>query len=260
MAIFARPALSAERFIPDPYSGIVGARLYKTGDKALSLPDGSLRYLGRLDHQVQLRGFRIELGEIEAHLRHIAEIEDAVVILREDVSVEPLLVAYLVGNIDTTHLRKQLADQLPDYMIPGRYVAIESMPLTVNGKLNRQALPKPDTEIITQQLSQPSTETEQKLQTIWAEVLGLKSIGITDNFFALGGHSLLAVQVLSRIRNTFLQSITLKQLFENTTIAEQATLIDEQTATQPENDIDKISALLDQIEKMSEQGDENVHN
>ena len=257
---YARPALSAERFIPDPYSGTVGARLYKTGDKALCLPDGSLRYLGRLDHQIQLRGFRIELGEIEAHLRHIAGIEDAVVVLREDVGVEPLLVAYIVGKIDITRLREQLADQLPDYMIPGRYMTIDNMPLTANGKLNRQALPKPDTEITTQQDSQPSTETEQKLQAIWAEVLGLKSIGITDNFFALGGHSLLAVQVLSRIRNTFLQSITLKQLFENTTIAQQATLIDEQTATQPENDIDKISALLDQIERMPEQGDENVHN
>jgi amino acid adenylation domain-containing protein/non-ribosomal peptide synthase protein (TIGR01720 family) len=256
---YGYPDITAERFIPDPYSDFIGARLYKTGDKAVRLADGSLRYLGRLDQQVQLRGFRIELAEIEVHLRKISNVDDAVVLLREDVGVEPILVAYIVGKVDEENLRKELAYRLPDYMIPGRYVTINSLPLTVNGKLNRKALPRPDTEMITQEYVEPNTKTEQKLVAIWVEVLGFERIGVSDDFFALGGHSLLAVQVLSRIRNTFSQTITLKQLFERTTIAEQAELIDEQSMNEAENNIDKIAVLLDQIEQMPEQGDENAN-
>jgi amino acid adenylation domain-containing protein/non-ribosomal peptide synthase protein (TIGR01720 family) len=219
----ARPSLTAERFIPDVFSGKSNARLYKTGDQAVCLADGSLRYLGRLDQQVQLRGFRIELGEVEAQIRNIPGITDTVVILREDVGVEPMLVAYLVGAIKEKAVREQLVGILPEYMLPGRYVEMQVLPLTINGKLDHQSLPKPDLLIDSQGHVAPRTETEQKLADIWGELLGLEKIGVDDNFFSLGGDSILCIQVAHRARSQGI-AVNTAQLFEHQTIAELASI------------------------------------
>ena len=197
-----RPELTAERFIASPF--VAGDRLYKTGDLARYLADGTIEYLGRNDFQVKIRGFRIELGEIEARLRAHASVRDAVVLAREDVAGEKRLVAYYTareGEVGAEELRSHLLESLPEYMVPAAYVHLESLPLTPNGKLDRNALPAPDgSAYIVRQYEPPSGAVEKTIARIWSEVLGVERIGRHDNFFELGGHSLLAVRVLSLLR------------------------------------------------------------
>ncbi|PZD72648.1 Linear gramicidin synthase subunit D [Acaryochloris thomasi RCC1774] len=228
-----RPQLTTERFITLPV-GINSAeeRLYKTGDRARLLPDGSYEFLGRIDQQVKLHGFRIELGEIEAVLTQHDAVKETVVVVREDQRDNPMLVAYVVRTktvTDTADLRQYLQTQLPDYMIPSLLVVLKILPLTTNGKVNRQALPIP--EKVRPELSQnfvaPRTETEVAIATIWCDILQLETVGVTDNFFDLGGHSLLATQVLSRLRETFQIELPLRRLFDAHTVAEIADVIEE---------------------------------
>ncbi|MFG8045097.1 amino acid adenylation domain-containing protein, partial [Pseudomonas aeruginosa] len=190
-----RPGLSATRFVPNPFPGGAGERLYRTGDLARFQADGNIEYIGRIDHQVKVRGFRIELGEIEAALAGLAGIRDAVVLAHDGVGGTQL-VGYVVADSaeDAERLRESLRESLkrhlPDYMVPAHLMLLERMPLTVNGKLDRQALPQPDASLSQQAYRAPGSELEQRIAAIWAEILGVERVGLDDNFFELGGHSL----------------------------------------------------------------------
>jgi amino acid adenylation domain-containing protein len=219
-----RPALTAERFVPDPVSGEAGARLYRTGDLARFRPGGEIEYLGRIDHQVKVRGFRIELGEIEAVLRSHPAVRDAVVVVREDLPGLRLLAAYLVaaagGAPGTAELRAYLGAKLPEYMVPAAFVRLDELPLNPNGKLDRKALPAPErSRSADGEAAAPTGPMEELLAEIWAEVLGLARVGVGEDFFALGGHSLLATQVVSRLRSAFGVDLPLRTLFERPTVA-----------------------------------------
>jgi non-ribosomal peptide synthase protein (TIGR01720 family) len=221
-----RPELTAEKFIPNPFSEEPQGRLYKTGDKARYLSDGNIEYIGRLDNQVKIRGFRIEMGEIEAVLSQYPNVKQTVVISQEDSPGEQRLVAYLVSdaeqNPSTSELRQFLKPKLPDYMVPATFVCLNAFPLTPNGKIDRRALPAPDSEIDrTQEYVAPQTHKEQILTTIWQEILLRKPVSIHDNFFEIGGDSILSIQVVSRAKTAGVQ-ITPKQLFQHQTIAELA--------------------------------------
>ena len=225
-----RPSLTAERFIANPFSEVSGSRMYKTGDLARYLPNGDIEYLGRIDHQVKIRGFRIELGEIEVALAALPEVRDAIVMAREDVPGDKRLAAYVVARqeagLDAADLRAQLAQTLPDYMVPSHFILLDGLPLTPNGKIDRKALPAPSASRGDDGYAAPRTSTEQTLGTIWADVLKLDRVGIHDNFFALGGHSLLATQVISKLRNAFQVDLPLKALFDARTIHGLAQCID----------------------------------
>ncbi len=220
-----RPDLTAERFISNPFSDEPDVRLYKTGDLARYLSDGNIEYMGRIDHQVKIRGFRIELGEIEAVLRQHPAVENAVVIAQEDIPDDKRLVAYVVASkLQRSlfgNLRNFLKQKLPDYMIPSSFVFLNALPLTPNGKVDRKALPVPDNirPELEEDFVAPRTPVEEVLAEIWAVVLGLKQIGIYDNFLELGGHSLLATQILSRVRDTYQVELPVRELFDRPTIA-----------------------------------------
>jgi surfactin family lipopeptide synthetase A len=219
-----RPDLTAERFVPHPYSQEPGARLYRTGDRVRTLPDGRLEFLGRVDQQIKLRGFRIELGEIEHALREQENVQEAVVIMREDQPGQPRLVAYLVAQTDQTvalpSIRQALKQRLPEYMLPSAYLLLPALPLLANGKLNRRALPEPDQErpVLENPFVAPRSKVEAGLVEVWSDVLGLVQVGIYDNFFDLGGHSLLIPQVHSKIKERGIGNPTLVDLFHYPTI------------------------------------------
>ncbi|HEX2091934.1 MAG TPA: amino acid adenylation domain-containing protein, partial [Longimicrobiaceae bacterium] len=220
-----RPELTAERFVPDPFSGEVGARLYRTGDRGRWLASGELEFLGRVDAQVKLRGYRVEPGEVERVLAAHADVREAAVIVREDAPGQKRLVAYWVGpeKVDVDHLRTHLRERLPEYMVPAAYVRLEEMPLTPNGKLDRRALPAPEGEAYTRRgYEAPVGEVEAALAAIWAEMLRVEHVGRWDHFFELGGHSLLAVQVVSRLRQMLGVEVPLGEVFRLPVLAEYA--------------------------------------
>ena len=227
-----RPELTAEKFIPDPFSSEQGARLYKTGDLSRYLPSGEIEFIGRIDHQVKIRGYRIELGEIEVILSGHETVNESVVIAREDLPGDKRLVGYVVGEpgqtVSISELRTYLQEKLPDYMVPAAFVRLEKLPLTRNGKVDRKALPAPDSKQLEQEHSYvgPRTAMEELLAGIWGIVLGIRQIGVHDDFFNLGGHSLLATQIISRVRRTFEVELPLRALFVSPTIAGLAELIE----------------------------------
>ncbi|MBV9108432.1 MAG: amino acid adenylation domain-containing protein, partial [Gemmatimonadetes bacterium] len=221
-----RAAMTAERFVPDPFSAEGGARLYRTGDRARWRADGAIEYLGRLDFQVKVRGFRIELGEIEAVLRRHEGVTDCVVVARADAG-EPRLVAYVVGGAPAEALRAHVRRSLPEYMVPAAFVFLDALPLTPNGKLDRKALPAPDFAPAVERYVAPRTPVEEVLAGIWAEVLRLERVGVEESFFELGGHSLLATRVVSRVRGVFAVELPLRALFEGPTVAELAGRVEE---------------------------------
>ncbi|MBZ4411223.1 amino acid adenylation domain-containing protein [Myxococcus sp. XM-1-1-1] len=220
-----RPELTAERFLPDPFHPEPGERMYKTGDLARYLPDGTLEFLGRIDDQVKLRGFRIELGEIEAALRQHPEVLDAAVAVRAEAQGDKRLVAYLVWKTSTARpgvveLRRFLADSLPPYMVPSAFVTLAALPLTSHGKVDRRALPAPDTSRpeLAAAYVLPGTELEQTLAALWRSLLRVDRVGVDDNFFELGGHSLLATQMHHQLQETLKRELPLVQLFQHPTI------------------------------------------
>ncbi len=227
-----RPDLTAEKFIPDPFSSEPGARLYKTGDLARYLPQGDIEYLGRIDHQVKIRGFRIELGEIEGTLGQHPGVREAIVLVHEDGPLEKRLVAYVAAQDKSrptaTELRDFLNHKLPEHMVPKVFMLLDTFPLTPNGKVDRSALPTPDGQRpeLDEAYVPCRTPTEELLAEIWGQVLGVERVGIYDNFFQLGGHSLLATQVVSRIREAFKVEMPLRRLFEAPTVAGLAENID----------------------------------
>jgi len=221
-----RPELTAEKFIPHPFSDDPEARLYKTGDLVHYLPDGNMEFLTRLDHQVKLRGFRIELGEIETVLDQHPDIRESAVTLREDMPGGKHLAAYVVmakeRELDANELRSFLRKKLPEYMIPSRFVLMDAFPLTPNGKIDLRALPAPDHERSAVKHTPPQTETQRKIASIWSEILELEDVGLNDSFFDLGGHSLLAVRMFSQIQKIFGKNLPLSILFQFPTIEQLA--------------------------------------
>jgi amino acid adenylation domain-containing protein len=256
------PELTAEKFIPDPFSAEPGARLYRTGDIARYLLDGNIELTGRKDDQVKIRGLRIELGEIESILSSHPEVRDAVVIAREDRPGDKRLVAYVVGNRDEQpqpdELKQFLKTTLPDYMVPFAWVSLASLPRTPNGKINRAALPPPtEAALSTHNVDQsPRTALEAALLAIWSEILKVDKIGIYDNFFDLGGHSLLAIQILSRTRDELSIELPVRILFESPTIVDFAAAI----AGHHARTLDKtlLAETLRELETMSEEESKNL--
>jgi amino acid adenylation domain-containing protein/non-ribosomal peptide synthase protein (TIGR01720 family) len=223
-----RPDLSKQKFIPNPFSNEPESRLYKTGDLVRYLPDGNIEFLGRIDDQVKIRGFRIEIGEVEAVLSQHPQVQQIAVIVREDQPGNKRLVAYVVPKqeqVTANELRRFLKEKLPDFMVPGVFMNLETLPLTPNGKINRRALPAPDTSSLTQETNfvPPRNSTELQLAQIWSEVLGVQSVGIRDNFFELGGDSIIAIQIIAKANQANLK-LTTKQLFQHQNIAELATV------------------------------------
>ena len=247
-----RPDLTAERFVADPF-GLPGVRLYRSGDLARRLPSGELEFLGRIDQQVKLRGFRIEPAEIEAALAAIPGVSEAVVLLRADLPAGPGLVAYVVREQDgpsAGDLLATLRGRLPDYMVPGHFLFLPALPLTVNGKLDRRALPAPEGERpeLARAYVEPRTPLERVLAGAWEEALGMDRVGVEDGFFDLGGHSLLATQMISWVRETFEVEVPLRELFERPTVAALAAAL---KAASP--DAERTAELLLEVSELSDE-------
>ncbi|MBG1268288.1 thioesterase domain-containing protein [Nostoc sp. WHI] len=226
-----RPELTTEKFIFDPFSSQREARLYKTGDLARYLSDGNIEFLGRIDHQVKIRGFRIELAEIEIVLRQHPSVKETVVIVREEVSGEKRLVAYLTLNQEQTakveQLRRFLEQKLPAYMMPSAFVILKALPMTPNGKIDRRSLPESaqTRQQAEETFAAPSNETELQLAKIWEKVLGIEPIGIRDNFFDLGGDSLLSIRLFAQVQEAFKKNLPLAILYQNPTIEQLAIIL-----------------------------------
>ncbi len=210
-----RPALTAERFVHHPELG----RLYRSGDRVRWRREGTIDFIGRTDHQVKLRGFRIELGEIEAALLSVDGVQEAVVVVREEIPGDRRLVAYWTGPATQHELRNRLAASLPGYMVPAAFVPLAALPLTPNGKIDRPGLPAPAYGDQAASFVAARTPVEAKMAAIWASVLGVEQVGVDDDFFALGGHSLLATQIVTRLRQAFDVELTVKQLFAHPSVA-----------------------------------------
>ena len=226
-----RPELTTERFIPHPFQGERGARLYKTGDLARYRPDGNIEFLGRLDTQVKLRGFRIELGEIEAMLARHPAVQQVVVVAREDRPGDQRLVAYSVPAQrpvpNSQELRHFLHERVPDYMVPSAFVWLDALPLTPNGKVDRRALPAPDQTKpeLARAFVAPRDALERLLTKMWEAALNVKPIGVQDNFFELGGHSLLAVRLCEQMEQKFGKNLSPATLFQAPTIEQLSYLL-----------------------------------
>ena len=228
-----RPELTQERFLADPFSGRAGARLYKTGDLARYRADGILEFLGRVDNQVKVRGYRIELGDIEAHLASHPDVQSCAVLARDDSTGSKQLVGYVVARAgrhpSAEDLQTFVKQQLPEYMVPAHVVFLPSLPLTINGKVDRKALPEPSAASAKalKKFIAPRNDTERDIATIWAELLKIEAVGIDDDFFDLGGHSLLAIRALARLRDLVGVDLEPQALFENSRLSEFAALVSE---------------------------------
>ena len=255
--------MTAEKFIPNPFSEYEGARLYKTGDVARFLPDGSIEFLGRIDHQVKIRGYRIELGEIETVLRQHPAIEDVVVIARKHINDDTRLVAYVVASHSElsdliNKARRFLRERLPEYMVPSAFVVLDALPLSPNGKVDRKALPAPELSKndLDSTFVAPRTPVEERLAAMWRETLGVEKISIYHDFFELGGHSLLLTQLASRIRKTFHTEVPLRILLDNSTLVEMSQTV---LACQVEQaDKVKVAQMLKRLKQMSPDETKNL--
>ncbi|WP_116887163.1 non-ribosomal peptide synthetase [Pseudomonas savastanoi] len=253
-----RAALTAERFVPDPFSSD-GGRLYRTGDLARYRAAGVIEYAGRIDHQVKIRGFRIELGEIEARLQAHPTVREVIVL-----AVDGQLAAYLVPaqpDQDQQSLRETLKTELrahlPDYMVPTHFIVLDKMPLTANGKLDRKALPAPDASQLQAAYIAPQGELEQQLAAIWADVLKVEQVGRSDNFFELGGHSLLAVQMLVRVREQLQREVGLKDLFEQPVLADFCATLHEKNG-ESDHALDELTKSLEALKRLSAEEIDNL--
>lgn len=252
-----RPALTAERFVPDPFDG-QGGRLYRSGDLARYAGDGVIEYLGRIDHQVKIRGFRIELGEIEARLHEQDDVRQCVVLAQDGPSGKQL-VGYVVpadsavvGNPEAQvamreTLREGLKASLPDYMVPAHVLFLAELPLTGNGKLDRKALPQPGASLLQGEYVAPQTTLEQQIAAIWADVLKLERVGLNENFFELGGHSLLATQVMARLQMELGVNLPLGLLFQAADLQTYAAMISGLN-TNTDADLDDLQDFMSELE------------
>ena len=240
-----RPDLTAEKFIPDPFSDEAGGRTYKTGDVGRLLEDSCIEFLGRVDQQVKVRGFRIELGEIEAVLRSHSDIREAVVVARDGGRGGKRVIGYVVAKNEQPpsigELRAHVKSRLPEYMVPSVIISLEELPLTGNGKVDRARLPEPAQQRpeLEEQYTPPGSPLEELLAQIWSQVLGIDRIGVHDDFFELGGHSLLATQLVSRVRDALSVELALRNLFESPTIAQLSQVVED--------------GLIKQMEQLSEE-------
>jgi acyl-CoA synthetase (AMP-forming)/AMP-acid ligase II/acyl carrier protein len=221
-----RPELTAQRFVPSPFKA--GERLYKSGDLGRWLSDGRLEHMGRNDRQVQMRGFRVELGEVESVLAAHPNVREAVVLMREDQPGDQRLVGYVVfrqGTVGAEELRSHARGKLADYMVPSAFVVLEHVPLSPNGKVDRKALPKPEIgQGAVRKVVLPRNDLEEKICTVWQEVLGVPGVSVNDNFFEIGGHSLKAMQVVFRLQRELGFEMSLLDMFKTPTVAELATV------------------------------------
>ena len=248
------PGLTSEKFIPNPFSDDPGARLYKTGDVVRYRLDGNIEFLGRVDNQIKIRGFRVELEEIEQALRTHEGVNDCVVVLREE--NDKRLVAYVVAEKETpptiSELRNFLKAKLPSYMLPAAFEMIDAVPLMPNGKIDRQALPEPQSrQEVDDSFVAPQTPIEELLAAAWCDVLGIERVGIHENFFDLGGHSLLAAKAVSNVRNILDVQLGMVDVFQAPTIASLATLLYPRVA-QKESQSD-LAKLLEEITNLSDE-------
>lgn len=253
-----RPELTAQKFLPDPFAGQAGHRLYRTGDRVRWLSDNNLAFLGRRDFQVKLRGFRIEPAEIEGVLAGLVGVLAATVIVREDIAGDKRLVAYVVASenveLDIQALRSALRAQLPDYMIPGAFVVLPFLPVSANGKVDRKALPAPrDSDYVQEDYVPPQTDTERALCEVWQQVLTMEKVGVNDSFFALGGHSLLAMRAVSLLNNERGMELSLAEFMSHASLADLAAAVDAKEAKEPApaHDVSRMHALLDELDKLS---------
>ncbi|RCU52489.1 amino acid adenylation domain-containing protein [Corallincola holothuriorum] len=225
-----RPELTAERFVPDPYSAAPGARMYRTGDLVRWLPDGNLEYLGRVDEQVKIRGFRIEIGEIEYALQNASGVAEATVMVREERPGDKRLVGYVIAESETdpdtlpTRLKSAVADQLPAHMVPCAFVVMEHFPLSPNGKLDKKALPAPSVQTVVD--DEPVDGVARKLAGMWQDLLGIPLVGLSSDFFELGGHSLLVTRLVSQINAVFDVQLPVKDVFRHSELATLAKCIE----------------------------------
>jgi acyl carrier protein len=254
-----RAEMTAERFVPHPYSERGGERLYRTGDEGRVLENGEIEYLGRADQQVKVRGYRIELGEVEARLGKHPSVREAVVVARADTDEEgggKRLVAYVVASegaeIRSSEIRSYMGEELPEYMIPSLFVELEELPLTANGKVDRARLPEPDRSRVEldAELVLPRTPAEEVVAEVWARVLGLDQIGVRDNFFQLGGHSLLTTQMVSRLRDIFRVEIPLRSVFQSPTVEGVVNVIAEIWGER--EIVEEIARTFKEVEQLSE--------
>jgi amino acid adenylation domain-containing protein len=255
LGYWRRPELNQEVFLPDPAGR--ERRIYRTGDVGRLLPDGSIEWRGRKDHQVKLRGYRIELGEIEATLNRHSGVREGAVVVREEELGEQRLVAYVVPDrqgrmLQTSELRSLLKEKLPEYMVPSAFVVLEELPLTPNGKVDRRALPAPDPFSFRGDSTYvaPRTPVEEQLAGIWEQVLRLERVGVHDDFFELGGHSLLAVRVVTRLNRHFGVELPLRALFDAPTVAGLALAVTQMKA-EAEVGIDQMLAAVEQMQGRS---------
>jgi len=249
------PCLTAERFVPDPFGGEPGGRIYKTGDLTRWLPDRQIEFVGRNDFQIKVRGFRVELGEIETMLRAHEGVREAVVVACTDARRETYLTAYVVaarGPLPTAgELRAFLKEKLPEYMLPSVYLVLDKLPLTPHGKVDRRALPRSEGAMhaLDVPFVAPHNAIEEVLAEIFAEVLKVERVGVNDNFFDLGGHSLLATQLVLRVRKDFQPDLPLRKIFEVPTVAALAALL---VAGEPSpGEFEKKAATLRSIKSLS---------
>ena len=255
---FNCPDLTAERFVPNPFSVNAGARLYQTGDLARFLADGNIEYIGRNDFQVKIRGYRIELAEVELVLAQHPNVREAVVVATETNRGDKRLNAYVVLNERETAKAKQLKEflqeRLPEYMLPSSFVVLDALPLTATGKVDRNALPVAQAGIETKEIYiAPRTAFEQVLAGIFSEILSVERVGVNDSFFDLGGHSLLATQVLSRVREAFHLELPLRTLFKSPTVAGLAAAI-----LEAEVDRERVERTAEMLLKLANLTDEEV--
>jgi amino acid adenylation domain-containing protein len=249
-----RPALSAERFVPHPYSEEAGARLYRTGDLVRYLPNGELEYLGRIDQQVKIRGFRIELGEVEAVLNEHSAIRESVIVARAGGDGDSQLVAYVVPRWEQSkptagELRTYLKERLPEYMIPSIFELLDALPLTSHGKVNRKALPAPSQTRVADEnvLVAPRNSIEEKLYDIWTKILKAEGFGVQNNFFELGGHSLLAMQLVARVESDLGFELPVRTIFEAPTIEKIAAFIEQGTTFRQRSPIVCLQQSADRV-------------
>ena len=244
-----RPGLTAEKFLPNPFSKRPGARMYRTGDVVRWRPNGELEFVGRTDHQVKLRGFRIELGEIESALRR-AGAQTAVVLLREDTPGDKRLVAYVVSDVSDADLRARLKERLPEYMVPSAFVMLDALPLTPSGKVDTKALPVPERSRSGGHVP-PQTAAESYVASLFGEILGLENVGMEDDFFALGGHSLLATRLVSRLSADLGVSLELRRVFEQSTPAGLLLALDDVLGGREQTEL--VAQTLASVDELSDE-------